>query len=116
MEGYNILYRLEGGTVLGNGLGALRDGVLGELTGEDETDRGLNLARRDGLTLVVASKTTRLGSDTLEDIGNEGVEDAHGLVGDTSIGVDLLEDLVDVARVAVVRLLSHVCVLQRQNE
>ncbi len=30
---------------------------------------------------------------------DEGVEDGHRLVGDTSIGVDLLEDLVDVGGV-----------------
>ena len=30
------------------------------------------------------------------------VEDGHGLVGDASVGVDLLEDLVDEGRVAVV--------------
>jgi len=30
--------------VLGDGLGALRDGVLGKFTREDETDGGLDLA------------------------------------------------------------------------
>ena len=29
------------GGVLGDGLGAFRDGVLGQLTGEDEADGGL---------------------------------------------------------------------------
>ena len=31
--------------VLGDGLCALRHGVLGELTGEDESDRGLDFSR-----------------------------------------------------------------------
>lgn len=31
----------------GDGLGALRDGVLGKLSRQNETDRSLNLARRD---------------------------------------------------------------------
>ena len=31
--------------------------------------------------------------DSLEEIGDERVEDEHGLVGDTGIGVHLLEDL-----------------------
>lgn len=36
--------------------------------------------------------TRRLGGNTLEDIIDEGVENSHRLVGDTSIWVDLLED------------------------
>ena len=38
-------------------------------------------------------------SDALEDVVDEGVHDGHRLVGDTSVGVDLLEDLVDVGGV-----------------
>ena len=38
--------RLLGGRgVLGDGLGALRDGVLGELTRQDQSHGGLDLAR-----------------------------------------------------------------------
>ena len=44
-----------GGGELGDGLGALGDGVLRELAGEDKADRGLDLARRD-------RKSTRLNS------------------------------------------------------
>ena len=40
--------RLVGGGVLGDGLGALRHGVLGQLTGEDEAHGGLNLAGGQG--------------------------------------------------------------------
>lgn len=85
-----------GGGVLGDSLGAFRDGVLGELTGEDETDRGLNFPGRDGATAVGADEVTGLGGKALEDIVDEGVHDGHGLLGDTGIGVDLLEDLEDV--------------------
>lgn len=42
------IHLFRGRRVLGDGLGALRDSVLGEFTGEDETDRSLDLARRDG--------------------------------------------------------------------
>jgi hypothetical protein len=49
--------------------------------------------------LVVLSQLGRLGGDPLEDVIDKRVEDKHGLVGDTSVGVDLLEDLVDVGRV-----------------
>jgi hypothetical protein len=52
--------------------------VLGKLTGEDETDTGYELAS--------------LGCNTLEDVVDERVQDGHGTVGDTSVGVDLLED------------------------
>ena len=46
---------------LGDGLGALGDGVLGELSGEDETDGRLDLSRRDGRLLVVRRELGGLG-------------------------------------------------------
>lgn len=42
--------------------------MLGQLTGEDETDGGLDLPGRDGGLLVVGSKLGGLSSDTLEDV------------------------------------------------
>ena len=48
---------------LGHGLGALRDGVLGELTGEDEAHGGLDLAGGDRRLLVVARELGGLGGD-----------------------------------------------------
>jgi hypothetical protein len=54
--------------------------------------RGLDLTRRDGRLLVVSSELASLGCNTLEDVVDEGVQDGHGTVGDTSVGVDLLED------------------------
>ena len=80
----------------GDGLGALSDGVAGELTGEDETDGGLDLAGAESVALVVADESGGLTGDALEDVADERVEDAHGLLGDASLGVDLLEDAVDV--------------------
>ena len=62
----------------------------------------MDLARCDGLSLVVTSKTSSFLGNTLEDIVDEGVHDGHGLVGDTSIGVYLLENLVDEGGVRVV--------------
>ena len=44
---------------------------------------------------IVMSKKRRTGclsGNTLEDIVDEGVENGHRLVGDTSVRVDLLED------------------------
>ena len=92
--------------VLGDSLCALRDGVLGELAGEVEPDSGLDFTTRDGVLLVVVSQTGGLGGDTLEDVAHEGVHDAHGLGGDTSVGVDLLQHLVDVDGVALLAGLS----------
>jgi hypothetical protein len=53
---------------LGHGLGSLGDGVLGELAGEDEAHRGLDLARGDSRLLVVARQVLRLGRDLVEDV------------------------------------------------
>ncbi len=41
-------------------------------------------------------QTRSLSSDPLEDVIHERVHDGHGLAGDTSVGVDLLQHLVDV--------------------
>ena len=87
---------LLGAGVLGDSLGALRDGVLGELTGEEEPDSSLDLTRGDGGPLVVVSKSAGLSGDSLEQIIDERVHDAHGLGGDSSVRVDLLQHLVDV--------------------
>ena len=45
------------------------------------------------MSAVNTGKRTRsLGSNALENVVDEGVKDGHRLVGDTSIGVDLLKD------------------------
>ena len=96
----NVRRRLGGG-VLGDSLGALGDGVLGELTREEEADSGLDLTGGESLGLVVASELATLLGDLGLDVVDEGVHDGHGLLGDASVRVDLLEDLEDVG---VVRL------------
>ena len=87
---------LLGAGVLGHSLGSLRHSVLGQLSGEKKTDGGLDLSGGDGAPSVVVSQTRGLGGNTLEDIVDEGVHDAHGLGADSSVGVDLLQDFVDV--------------------
>ena len=86
--------------VLGDGLGALADSVFSQLTRQKETNGGLDLTRRNGGFLVVVSQAGSFASDALEDIVDEGIHDAHGLAGDTSVGMDLFHDLVDVDGVA----------------
>ena len=87
---------LFGAGVLGDSLGSLRDGVFGQLTGQEEPDSGLDLSAGDGGTPVVVGEAGGLSSNALEDVVDKGVHDAHGLAGDSSVRVDLLEDLVDV--------------------
>ena len=78
-----------GGGVLGDILGALGHGVLGQLTGEKQTNGGLNLPRDNGGPFVVVHSQTAacLGGDALEDVVHERVHDRHGLGGDASVGV-----------------------------
>lgn len=83
--------------------------MLGKLTRQDESDGCLDFAGRDGRLLVVCGKLGGLGGDALEDIWkqilestrlrkiekhtvDEGVQDGHGAVGDTSVWVNLLEN------------------------
>lgn len=98
-------HSLLGAGVLGDGLGSLRDGVLGQLSGEEEPHSGLDLPGGDGGPLVVVGQTGGLGGDPLEDVVDEGVHDAHGLGGDAGVGVHLLQHLVDVDGIALLPLL-----------
>ena len=87
------LITLLGAGVLGDGLGTLRHGVLGELSREKQSDSGLDLARGDGGPLVVVSQTAGLGSDSLEEIVDERVHDGHRLRRYSSVRMDLLQHL-----------------------
>lgn len=74
--------------------------MFGQLPGEEEADSSLDLPRRDGGPLVVMCKTGRLSSNALEDIVDETVHDGHSFAGDPGVGMDLLQDLVDVDPIA----------------
>lgn len=89
--------------------------MLGQFTGQDQTDRGLNFARGDGRLLVVGSKLRGLGGDPLEDIVDKRVQNRHGTVGDTSVRVDLLEDLVDVRAVSLLAALGALLLFARSS-
>ena len=73
--------------------------MLGELTGEEEPDGGLDLAGGDSGSFVVVRKLGSLGGDPLEDVIDEGVHDAHGLGRDSGVGMNLLQDFVDVSSI-----------------
>ena len=98
-------YSLLGAGVLGDSLGSLRDGVFGQLTGQEEPDSSLDLPGGDGGPLVVVGKTAGLGGDALKEIIDKRVHDAHGLGRNTSVRMHLLEDLVDVDGVGFLPLL-----------
>ena len=70
--------------------------MLGQFTGEEEPDSSLDFPGGDGGPLVVVGKTGGLGGDALEDVIDERVHDGHGLGGDASVRVNLLQHLVDV--------------------
>ena len=78
--------------------------MFGQLSGQQEPDGGLDLPGGDGGPLVVVGELAGLSGDPLEQVVNERVHDAHGLGGDSSVGVDLLEDLVDVDGVGLLPL------------
>ena len=70
---------LLGGGVFGDSLGSFRDGVLGQFSGKEETNSGLDLPRGDGGPLVVVGQTRSLRGNSLENVVHERVHDGHGL-------------------------------------
>ncbi len=87
---------LLGAGVLGDSLGSLRNGMLGQLTGQEQTDSSLDFSACDGGPPVVVGQTGCLGSNALKDVVDKAVHDGHGLAGDTSVRVHLLQHFVDV--------------------
>lgn len=92
----HVVPDLLGRSVLGDGLGSLTDGVLGQFSGQEQTNSCLDFSTRDRRTTVVVSETGSLGSDAFEDVVDKAVHDAHGLRADASVWVHLLQDFVDV--------------------
>jgi len=64
-------YLLALGRVLGDGLCSLRHGVLGEFTRQNESDRGLDFAGRDGRLLIVGSELGSFSGNSLENVIDE---------------------------------------------
>jgi hypothetical protein len=87
---------LLGRRVLGDSLGAFADGVLGQFSGQKQSNGRLDFAARDRRTTVVVSQTRCLGSDAFEDVVDKAVHDAHRLGTDASVWVHLLQNFVDV--------------------
>jgi hypothetical protein len=70
--------REEGKMRTGNGLGALGDGMLGELSREDKSDGSLDLSGRDRALLVVLGKRGSLGRDSLPEGGRDATRRERG--------------------------------------
>ena len=76
-----------------------------QFSGQEETDSGLDLPGSDGGALVVVREPRGLSSNALKDVIHERVHDGHRFPGDASVGVDLLQNLVDVDPVRFLPLL-----------
>jgi len=74
--------------------------VLGQLTGEEESDCSLDLSGGQSLLLVVSNQFGGLAADLLEQVVDEAVHDGHGSLGDTGFGMHLLQHSVDVHTVS----------------
>ena len=70
--------------------------MFGQFSGEQESHGSLDFPTGDGAPLVVVGKARGFGSDSLIDVVDEGVHDRHGFAGNTSVGVNLLQNFVDV--------------------
>lgn len=79
--------------------------MLGPFFGQEQTNRCLHFARRQLFGLVVVGQFGRLVRNIVEDAQHKCVHDAHGLAGHISIGMNLLQQLVDVDVVRLTALL-----------
>ena len=80
--------------------------MLGKLSRKHQTDSSLDLSAGKSGLLVVGGKLSSFGGNALKDVIDERVHDGHALLGDTSIRVDLLQNLIDVGGVGLSTLLG----------
>ena len=69
--------------------------MLRQFSREQKSDRSLDFARRNRSSLVLMSKSRRFASDSLEDVVDKGVHDAHCSAWNSNIGMNLLQNSVD---------------------
>lgn len=87
---------LFGAGVLSDSLGTFRDGVFCQLTRQQKSNSCLDFPTGDCWSFVVVGQTRRFSSDSFENVVHERIHDRHGLAGNTSVGMDLFQDFVDV--------------------
>ena len=73
--------------------------MFGKFTRKKKTDSCLDFTGRKGTLLVVTRQTRSFQSKSLKDIVDERVQDGHTTLGDTSVGVHLLQHTVNVSGV-----------------
>jgi len=88
-----------------HGLSALYAGVLRQISGQHQLGGGLDLAELESISAAHLDQLGSFRGDFLEDINNEIVENVHGLLANTQILVNLLQDTVGVCIVGLVLLL-----------
>jgi hypothetical protein len=88
------------GRELSHGLCPFRHGVLGQLAGQHEADGRLDFTTAQRGLFVVRGQFAGFAGDAFKNVVDETIHDAHPLFGNARIGMDLLEHLVNVRRVA----------------
>ena len=92
--------RLLGAGVLRYCLGSLAHCMFCQLTRKKQTDGSLYFAGRNGLSLVVLTKSGSFTCNSVEQVVDEGVHNGHSLCGNTNVRMDLLQNTVDVSSVS----------------
>src|SRR3569623_733616 len=82
--------------VLGHSFGSFRNSVFGKLSRKNQSNRRLNFSAGDGVALVVSSQSSCFSGNSLENVVDKVVHNNHGLSRDSSVWVNLLQNLVDV--------------------
>mmetsp|Transcript_10380 Transcript_10380/g.31956 ORF Transcript_10380/g.31956 Transcript_10380/m.31956 type:complete len:250 (+) Transcript_10380:153-902(+) len=93
-------------TAFGDGLCALRNSVLCQLAGQLETNSSLDLTTADGELLRGLHESACLRDDAAQQHNDVVIGNAHRLLGEASVGMHLLQNLVDVGLVRKVRSLG----------
>ena len=78
--------------------------MLGELTRKDESHGSLDFPGRERTLVAVATEVATFTSDTVESVIDQVVQDSNSSFADTSLGVNLLQYLGDIAGVRLVSL------------
>lgn len=89
--------RLFGAGIFRHRFRAFGDGVFRQLPGQDETQCSLDFPSTDRRAFVDLSKTRRFVCYSLKNIPYKGIHNGHGVARDPCIGMNLLQDFVDVA-------------------
>ena len=84
---------------LGDSLGPLADGMPRQLPRNQEPNSSMDISRRQGWPFQILCKSSAFLCETFKHVVHERIHYAHGFAGDTTVGMDLLQDLVDKVRI-----------------